>query len=411
MGPLLEIGNASFSISDEQGAAVTFSYDANTQWFNALGEPIGPDSVALGDMLLVDALGTAAGWYAIGVMDLQRDGGGGGGNPGEPITLEGVIQVIGNGKIVLDNGAEVRYDDNTQWFLDNAPAEETDFAPGDYVIIDATQTDTGLLAFIVNGMRNGNPGGGGYGNLTYVGELTAIDDSSLTLGGDTVFAYNDATQWFNADGEAGPDDFTPGMQIEVEATISDNGGLLAVIVIDLDGGNGGGRPGDPGSIVSFAGVISLIGNFQIVLEDQTQVGYNDATMWFDELGQPAGPEDFAAGDFVYVTAEVEPDNSLLALDVVKGPRDPNGGGGADIVYLTGQIDFIGNMKINLIDGTSLDYNEFTNWYDEFNNETGPDSFEHGDWVFIEALAFTDNWLATNVYKLPGDPNGGGGQPR
>ncbi|HES58093.1 MAG TPA: hypothetical protein ENO21_01540, partial [Firmicutes bacterium] len=188
IGPLLEMGDSFFSISNEQGLATTFSFDDATQWFGLNGEQISPADLVPGDVLLVEALETGAGWYALGVMLVERGGGGDPGDPGKMVFLEGEILTIGNGQLVLispDSGPTggekvVNYNEETQWFTENGEAGPGDFAPGDFVLVDALLTDSGLLAVAVFGFRTGDPGDPGDPR-TYVGELTAIDESTLTL--------------------------------------------------------------------------------------------------------------------------------------------------------------------------------------------------------------------------------------
>ncbi|MBN2083300.1 hypothetical protein JW859_13970 [bacterium] len=235
-GEIATIGDGLITLAD--GSAC--NYDDNTEWFPLEfdGTP-SADDFEPGDYVLIDAveIDGLSGLMAMFVMELPEDPNTPPGDPGRDDIwpIDGEITALGNQTLTVDwcgQAAEISWDADTIWLTEDGEGGPEDFAVGDFVHVDALETDGGWWALMVMDMGDpGEPGDPGNEPLIFIGEISQLTDSTITFFDGLVVEYDEDTLWFDELMEPiTPDDVEVGDCVLVEALLDDNGTPVAVTV-------------------------------------------------------------------------------------------------------------------------------------------------------------------------------------
>ncbi|MDX1531473.1 MAG: DUF5666 domain-containing protein, partial [Rhodothermales bacterium] len=233
------------------------------------------------------------------------------------------VLVVDGLTFFVDDATEVVDDDGT-------PILFSDLVPGLFVEVEADVLDDGTL--LAHTIEVEDEDGEGDDEVEVEGFIEELGADFLVVDGLT-FLVDDATEVRGEDGE--PilfGDLTVGTFVEVEATVLDDGRLLA-LEIEVD------APEDEGEDeFEITGTIEEIGADYLVVNTLT-FRVDDETLVLDDDDRVIRFADLGVGLLVEVHAAPLPDGTLLALEIeIEDAED-------DEVEITGTIEAIGASSL------------------------------------------------------------------
>jgi len=204
-------------------------------------------------------------------------------------------------------------------------AQSSDFAVGDWVQVKSITGSDGTQTALEVRLKHGHGNGGNDDNVQEIqGTISALTDTSVTIGGKTYTITGDTVFLLSNKSEGAASDFAVGDFVELKIAQSGSGwNVLRIKQEDQNDDNGGSDERE------FSGTISAI--------SATSVTVNGKTFSIDSSTQFSGGatgtiDDFLVGGSVEIHARLNGDQwvaTLLTLDDNGGDDNGGGGGGDD----------------------------------------------------------------------------------
>ena len=267
----------------------------------------------------------------------------------------------------------------------------------DYKVRGTNSAGAGGFSSAQGGYMGAPPNGGGPGDggIDAHGLIALLSQDRVTLDGGYSFKLTDTTEYFRLDGSIGSlSDFTVGASVEVQGTKGADGMLIALLMKLVQ------PPTDGPSEVDAHGVVTVLSNDRITLDNGYSFFLNGETQWFLADGSQATKADFAVGDTVDVHGK-KVNDVLTALTVTKGEGEHGGGGGAgDSFKADGTIAVREAGILTFADGESFSYNGDTKWFDAAGNPADLLQFFTGVKVEVDGIFTGGVYLAQTVRIVP-----------
>ena len=249
-GPVIDITPEFFTVDGTAGFAPPMIFhDEATLFVNADGSPAVWSDIMPGDCVHAEGDITPDGQWLARFVVIENGGngggGGGGGGGGQTFVLDGEVTAIGPETISVSQGpagapSTVGHDDHTLFLLpDGMEGGWQDVAIGDFVHVDGQITPDGaMIADVVMDFGDNGGGGGGGGGGEYItvdGQFVSANENSFEVHGFNTddawtFKHDPQTAWLLPEGPGSWDDVEIGSHVTVDAVITDDNSLLALVV-------------------------------------------------------------------------------------------------------------------------------------------------------------------------------------
>jgi hypothetical protein len=324
-------------------------------------------------------------------------------------VLHGQISAIGGGSLTVD-GVTFNITSATQFKAQgDASADQAQFTVGSEVLVSGLWNGTEWIALDVKLAGQGSGNGGGGGGLpavqaTFGGEITAVSDNSLSVGGNQL-SLDASTEWKGRGGALDAGQFNVGDIVLVRATFDGSNwdAKLVFMLVDANtggGGNGGGGGGVPVT-ATFNGSIEAMAGGSLTVHDTT-IDLDSSTQWMANGSLTSDLSLFDVGDEVLVTATFDGMTwtaTQVKLTVNHVPDNGGGGGGTGPITatFTGDIEAQTDGSLTLHD-QSIALNAGTQWMADGSLTTDLSLFDIGDEVQVLATSADGGatWTATLV---------------
>jgi hypothetical protein len=298
--------------------------------------------------------------------------------------LKGDIEAISDTSITVD-GQTFVITDATKFRSRGNSGAAADFEVGDEVQVTSFTNNLGeQVAVEIKLKKNHSGGGEDDDEIEIEGEIEALTDTTITVGGQT-FTLSANTLFFINGGEIGTiDDFEVGDNVELKAVLI--GDVWTVLRLKLEDDD------DDDDEMEVTGEITALSDTSITVNGQTFT-LNAETGFFLSGNDPGVLADFEVGDTVELKAELV--DGVWVVTRLKMEDDQR-------VELRGTIASLTATTVT-IDGQVYYFDAGTQFFVEGNDPGTIDDFDAGDEVELKA-DFENGQFFVSRLKLETDDN-------